>query len=371
MGKEIIKIVALNYTEAILFKSDLELAGVECFLKNVNLIQPDIGSGVEVWIDKNDAENALQILDDIKKRLDKVKNPRKKTSQIKKILVPVDFSEYSKNACLFALDFAEKLKAEIHLFHVYFNPAVDIQFYDDIYAYQAKLDEYFKEVESYAEEALKSQAQTLKDQIKQKKIKGVKVNYSMTSGIIADEILTLNRKYQPGLVVLGTKGKGEKINDIVGSVTAKIIKNSDVPILAIPSEFTYSNMKAISNILYATDFDDSDPSSLRKLMSIVAPFDMKIFCVHFETEHPESWEELYLEGLKDIINDACRDYKVECDLVESINIMDSLDLFIEHHDIGLLSMTTHKRNIIARMLNPSITKKIFEKSTIPMLVFHD
>ena len=44
---------------------------------------------------------------------------------MKNLLVPVDFSDYAHNACLYALHLASRDKAKVTLFHAYHIPIVD------------------------------------------------------------------------------------------------------------------------------------------------------------------------------------------------------------------------------------------------------
>jgi nucleotide-binding universal stress UspA family protein len=46
--------------------------------------------------------------------------------KIKRILVPVDYSECSRFACRYAIKIACKLGVEIRLFHTYYSPAFDL-----------------------------------------------------------------------------------------------------------------------------------------------------------------------------------------------------------------------------------------------------
>jgi len=45
-------LLTTNYSRAQLIKKRLELENIECYLKNVNLIQPDISTGVKIFINK-------------------------------------------------------------------------------------------------------------------------------------------------------------------------------------------------------------------------------------------------------------------------------------------------------------------------------
>ena len=46
------------------------------------------------------------------------------------------------------------------------------------------------------------------------------------------------------------------------------------------------------------------------------------------------------------------------------------DKFIHENNIDIISLTTHKRNIFARLFNPSIARKMVFHTETPMLVFH-
>jgi nucleotide-binding universal stress UspA family protein len=52
------------------------------------------------------------------------------------------------------------------------------------------------------------------------------------------------------------------------------------------------------------------------------------------------------------------------------NILETLDKFIKEENIDIISLTTHKRNMISRLFNPSIARKMVFHSKTPLLVFH-
>lgn len=371
MEDKIITIATRTYSRAELLKARLESEGIECFLQNVNLIQGSVADGVNVRIKQSDVERALQILIDVQNEMGidtLIQSPS--IPHIKRILVPVDFSENSLNACDYALGFAEKLGAEIKLYHVYYNPAQNAEPFNENYIFQVKIDGHLRNIEKEAKQNLKELRNKLREKADSKGITNIKITHTLGCGTPEHEIISYSKEYKPGLIIVGTKGKGERINDIIGSVTQKVIRNAEVPVLSIPEESVFKGMDSITNILYATDFDDSDPKSLRKLMSIVAPFNMKIFCVHFESEKTSNWDKFYIEKLRKLVSKAYSDFNVECKLVESIDIITGLDEFIEKENIGLVSLTTHKRNIFQRILQPSMAKKLLIHTHRPLLVFH-
>jgi nucleotide-binding universal stress UspA family protein len=52
------------------------------------------------------------------------------------------------------------------------------------------------------------------------------------------------------------------------------------------------------------------------------------------------------------------------------DLLTEFDKFIEAENIDILSLTTHKRNMISRLFNPSVAKKMVFHANTPLLVFH-
>jgi len=61
--------------------------------------------------------------------------------------------------------------------------------------------------------------------------------------------------------------------------------------------------------------------------------------------------------------------RISCDLIVSDDIFKGLEMYIRNNDIGLISMTTHKRNMITKLLNPSLTQRMMFHTRLPLLVY--
>ncbi|MCD4745735.1 MAG: universal stress protein [Bacteroidales bacterium] len=371
MEDKIVTVAKHTYSRAQLLKGRLESEGIECFLTNINLIQPDIASGVRVRINEKDLEKALRIIEEIKLEYGKDKEGTlKKLKNVRRILVPIDFSDCSVNACQYAIGLAEKLKAEIKLLYAYYSPIIEPEAFDETYTYQVNLEKILLNIETEAKQNIEELTKNLKDKIKQDKIKGVKVNYSLVRGSPDDAILDFNETYNPGIIIMGTKGKGEKTDDIIGSVTTRIIEKAKIPVLVIPENSIFNGIENINNIVYATDFDDSDFKAIRKLMSLVRPFNMKIYCVHIGFDPKNVWDKVKMESLEEHFNNEYKDYDIVCNILENKDILKGLEDFILDKKIDIISLTTHKRGIISKFFKPSLTRKMLFHTDIPVLVFH-
>jgi len=277
MEDKLITIAMHNYARAEILRTRLESEGVECYLKNVNLIHSVVSGGVKVQVSSRNLEKALRIVEKVSEqwREEYQDEQEEPTQGIQKILVPIDFSDYSVNACRYAIGLAEKLNAEIKLMHVYYNPVVNSMPLTDTYYYQVNMDEIIREIEIRAKNSMEKFYDDLKEKIEKEGIQGIKIDYALMRGIASEEIIEESKKYNPEVIIIGTRGQGERENDLIGSVTAKIIEESKVPVLVIPEDSIYQGIATI-NIMYATDFDDSDYHAIKKLISILSPFEFTV-----------------------------------------------------------------------------------------------
>lgn len=371
MEDQIITLTTCPYSKAQLIKARLEAEGIECFLSNINLIQPDIASGVDVKINEADVNEAYFLMDQMEELPGKIKQESlKKMKDIRRILVPVDFSETSLNACTFALGLAQKLKAEIKLLYSYFNPIINSEPYLEGQTVNYLMDTVMTDVEQEARRQIKALKETLNKRIKDDKLNFVRINYSLDRGVPEQVILRFIKNYRPGIVIMGTRGAvGNRIT-YLGNVTKKVIDKADIPVLLIPEKSIFSGMEYISSVLYATNFEHSDFKALRKLMTLVRPFNMNIHIIHISIEGAQKLNQAKMQGLKQHLLDNYPEYKISFNVLKNKDIVKGLQDYIDREEIDLIALTTHKRGVIERMFNPSIARKMIFHSYVPLLVFH-
>ena len=371
MEDKLITIAVHNYARAEILRTRLEAEGVQCYLKNINLIHSVISGGVKVRVNSRDLEKALRIVEKHSNHFrDEYQNEIDESDRsVQRILVPIDFSDYSVNACRYAIGLAEKLNAEIKLLHVYYNPVVNSMPLTDTYYYQVNMDEIIREIEIRAKSNMEEFYGDLKEKIEKENIEGVKLDYDLMRGIASEEVIAKSIDYKPDVIIIGTRGQGEKENDLIGSVTAKIIEDSKVPVLVIPEDSLYEGIATI-NIMYATDFDESDYKALKKLMYIMSPFDIRLYCVHIGKKDTNIWDKAKMNGLKEKLFSHYPDYEIECSLIEEEEFLKGVQEFVRKKKIDIISLVTHKRNLISKLFNPSVARKVLFHTNKPFLVFH-
>lgn len=141
---------------------------------------------------------------------------------IKKILVPVDFSNNSTKILNSSLDVAAKFNAGLEIVYV-------VQSFDDYSGFfvpHMPISQFEEEMVQSAEKKMESFLHENMDE---------KVEHSSTvlSGDVAEEIVAYAQKTGAGMIIMGTHGyKGlEKI--LFGSVAEKVVKTAPCPVLTI------------------------------------------------------------------------------------------------------------------------------------------
>jgi nucleotide-binding universal stress UspA family protein len=190
MEDKIITIATYPYSRAQLLQGRLEAEGIECFLSNINLVQPQISGGVKIKITEQHAAQALKIIDEIKEEYGEAKQKTiERLKSIRRILVPVDFSEPSINACSYAVGLAGKLKAEIKLLYSYFNPIVIPEPFLEENTYPYQMDEVVRNIEVTAKAQMLELIQQIRDRVKHEASDKVRISYHLDRGSPDDVIL--------------------------------------------------------------------------------------------------------------------------------------------------------------------------------------
>ncbi len=370
MSDQIITLATLSFEKAQVVKTILENEGVECFLEHLNLIQGAVSSGVKINIKEKDFEQAIMIYDSIRES----DYRSAYQSDIKegdiRILVPVDYSEYSQKAVDVAFDWISKTKGELTLFNAYYSPMNTGLPFSDSFVYDVNSNEVSYELKEESEKKLNLIKSDLEKRIIEEKIPDVTVKIELRRGIAEHEILSFSETYKPSLIIMGTRGADKKVVDLIGSVTAEIIEMAKVPVLAIPESFNYTGIDNIKDIGYLSVFGETDYLAIEKLSTFLGSLDVKITCAHISTKEEQNKDKIKLDGL--IEHFRLNKVKVPLDfkLIENEDFWVGIESFVQGDNINILSFTTFKRNLISRLLNPSVAKKMLFHSTTPLLVFH-
>ncbi len=369
--ENIITLATRTYEHAQVIKSLLEHEGIECFLENVNLVQGAIASGVKIRILESDLERAMSIMEAMEpKEFKKVSERTKGRPPKARVLLPVDFSDYSEKAARVAMDWAIRLDAELMVMHVFYNPVINTLPFAEAYIYDTSMDEMLVDMEEKSREDMDRFVSFLKKRREEKGANKLVIKTKLIRGVAEEEIVRLSIEYKPAVIIMGTRGKDRKASDLVGSVTSEVMEAARVPVLAVPEDFEYKGIQNITNVLYATNFDEADFLALEKLERLVRPLDVKIIFAHVGAESNDKWSQVKMKGLSQHVAQKFPKAGIECDIIRNEDFWVGMEGYVRNKNIDIICLTTHRRNLFARLFNPSIGKKMLFHTTTPLLVFH-
>lgn len=366
--ERIITVGHFAWSRALLLQIILQDSGIDCFVVPKDTIVPR--GSVDLRVKEKDLENALRIIALSSEDTGSAKEHAfRKIQVIRRILVPVDFSNISFNACRFAISLAEKYKAEVKLVHVFYNPAIDVSPYADHYSYQLKLVESLREIEKSARENMLKLEHKLRIWCIKENLSHIHISAKLINGFSTDEILDYSKKYKPAIIIMGTRGLTRDNYKAFGRVVNKVIENSSIPVLALPSG-TVKTIGEIKSLLYATDYDPSDYAALNRLIQMLTPFNIKIHCIHICFVEKKPWDSVKLGELQDHLLNEYEGVDISFNNIISDNVVNGLETYIRDNNIDALAVTTHKRNLLEKIFIPSVSRKIYSETGKPLLVFH-
>jgi nucleotide-binding universal stress UspA family protein len=140
--------------------------------------------------------------------------------QIKRILVPTDFSESAQHALTYGVSFAREYKAELILVHVV--ETLTVGYASDLFP--VPMAEVFEEISGYAKAEIAKIAAAIRP-------KEVEVREMVVQGKPSAEITRIAKEESVDIIVLGTHGKGMLDQALFGSTAERVIRRAPCPVL--------------------------------------------------------------------------------------------------------------------------------------------
>lgn len=266
-----------------------------------------------------------------------------------RILIPIDFSECSINALKYGLAYADKMEVEpdIIIAHGYHIPVPAAEFSISLNA--SVLEEFKKDAEEKYEE-LKSRMPELENP-------GIRFDIKLAFAL--DAILKCIQEENPELVIMGTKG-ASGINEVIfGSNTSGVIKESKVPVIAVPETHKESN---ISRITLAIDSKGLEDISILDLVMELA----KQHHAPIDILHVQSGDEPDRKALDEVAR-FFEETEHEFHIIDQESVAEGIEEFLDSTNSDLLALIPRKHSLIERLFSKSVTTKIAHHTTIPLL----
>ncbi|MBX2893617.1 MAG: universal stress protein [Saprospiraceae bacterium] len=295
---------------------------------------------------------------------------KSKLFRLQNITVPVDISEPSGNALVFAWQLAQQLDAKIEVVY-----AMDSIFEGSLPSASGFLSSYKKtvqtELDAFIKDTLKKievdyqpPAQTPPTPKNGDETAAPAIKSTVMYGFPEEVIEEQSRKAD--LIVMGTTGRGGVARNLFGSVSTEVSQSSHCPVLFVPMEAAFHGFK---NVLYASNFDSLDALRVKQAVAFVQRFGGR---VHFVHVGPAGEEGLDLERkLFEVDYQRSEpEHPFIFNKVIGDDVVEQLNDYAFQHGIDLMVFVTHQRSFWENLLHKSVTRKALLGAGLPMLIMH-
>lgn len=300
--------------------------------------------------------------------------------EIRRILCPIDFSDFSRRALDHAVAIAKWYDSTITLLHV--SPIVPLAAYAPGSGVVPSANLTPEEREALLA-SMKQLAATAASP-------DVRFDYKLAEGGTAAQIVNAAETLSNDLIVLGTHGRSGFERMLLGSVTEKVLRKAPCPVLTVPRSAPDAVPGAavqFKRILCALDFSDCSMRALNFAVSLAQEADASLTVVHVIEVPPDVVDangmlvggavniDDYIASaqaerqtrLQAAVPDTVRAYcKVETMLLTGKPYREVLRVAAEHAS-DLIVLGVHGRGPVDLLFFGSTTQQVVRSATCPVL----
>lgn len=183
---------------------------------------------------------------------------------MKKIIVPVDFSEHSEYALKTAAKLAKKHDAEVLALHMLEMSTEALSVSDELLGQKAV---FF----------MKLAEKKFNDFLDKDYLEGVKITPIIKHLKVFSEVNDVAKQHDADIIIMGSHGANGFEEMFIGSNTERVVRSSEIPVLVVKSNVANINFDVVA---LACDFSEESIESYHHTMEMFQDIASKIYLVH-------------------------------------------------------------------------------------------
>lgn len=276
---------------------------------------------------------------------------------MKKILVPVDFSQHSENALEVAATLARKFEGEIVVLHMLgLSEAVLTK--DE--------SQEFMEAQFYMKMAKKRFDMFLN----RPWLKDIKVTQTVQNYKVFGEINKVAKEQDVDLIVMGSHGTGGFSEIFVGSNTEKVVRTSEVPVLVIKKKIENFD---IQKVAYGFDFRIENVTAYHAAIKLFAKLKADVHMVYVNLPGNDfmSTSEIqeHIDSFLRVAHHADLPNHLHVHQISDYSVERGMYTYAKQIDADLITIPTHGRSGLAHFFKGSIGEDIANHANLPVMTF--
>lgn len=265
---------------------------------------------------------------------------------MKNILLPTDFSATSMNAATFALDLFGTAGTRYTLLNIYLKPAYR---------------NFLMGVNVDTERASRNGLRRMERRCRQH-AQGVRLALKSSFAMLEQEIQALHQDGRADLVVMGTQGEGNY--GLVGHNTTAVVTGTDVPVVAVPSQWQRTPMQ---RIILADDGLGLNERTLAPMIAMAKQAQAHVEVVHVRKAGDRSGASDRQAILRLLLAGIPHGFTVRT----GNDVEAELDAAAVEQGAHLVAVVRRQRGVFERLFKGSSSKRMALHTAVPVLVMHE
>lgn len=270
-------------------------------------------------------------------------------------IVPIDFSETSKNAARYAAHIST-LVPDAHL--ILYNVFDSLEYGSDSspLGTDALEDKGRHDIVELALESVKRELST---------ITGARIScVAEENHRFLDTLEKYVRNNNIQLIIMGITGSTLLGQIFMGSNTLNIVKRGIVPVIIVPPD---AHSQSAKNVMLLTDFQDVDNTiPVEPVKSLLDLFNPRLHIVNVDHEHyVQVTDEYKVERGK--LEEKLKDYNPEFYFIRLFDFMDAINQFVSDNKIDLILTFPRKHSFLSNVFKTTNTTKLAYHSHVPIV----
>ncbi|PSR53778.1 hypothetical protein AHMF7605_09715 [Adhaeribacter arboris] len=285
---------------------------------------------------------------------------------IRKIVVPIDFSDLSQQAYQVALQLARKSGAMIKLLHIIELPLTSG--YGTSYAgIEMNPVGAYQSYDFMLPELLEQSKQQMNKLVEMGAAQGVIIESEVVTDLAVNKIVNVVTEEQVDLVVIGSAGAEGLEEFLIGSDAEEVVRHCPCPVLTIKQP-TSGNFE-VQQILFPSDFAPETTAIVPILTFFQQFFGARLNLLYVRTKNDSSSEQELHDRMQAFVQ-AHHLTEVHFLIQPNSSASEGILEVVNTVTPDLILMPTHGRTGLAHLFHKSVAESVVNHASIPVLTFH-
>jgi nucleotide-binding universal stress UspA family protein len=270
------------------------------------------------------------------------------------VLFPTDFSKNAQHAFRYAKAMAKGKRAKLILLYAY-----DLPLIAPTSAFTTRGQALHLIDQNLRDAALQQMEQYTNELDLLGENYAVLIKEGNAANVIAE--FCLNEVID--LIVMGTKGKSDDREFLMGSVTARLVGKVKIPVLSIPES---AAIRPLKQVVFATNLIYNSEDEIQKAINFAMVNSSSLTFLHIQTDIEKNNSKL--NELSKIL-EFNKNENVTLTVIQDNDVVHGIGHYLKDNDPDLLVLSTHTKSLYEKLFHKSIRKEMVLNSKVPLLIF--